>query len=63
MEIITLLLSTYVPTYSQLIPEPTRPIDLWNPFGPTSTPRPKNQVTESLSGPVVERGSCTTISR
>ncbi|RCN29524.1 Carboxylesterase [Ancylostoma caninum] len=43
MEIITLLLSTYVPTYSQLIPEPTRPIDLWNPFGPTSTPRPKNQ--------------------
>ncbi|VDL72187.1 unnamed protein product [Nippostrongylus brasiliensis] len=28
---------------SQNIPEPTRPIDLWNPFGPTTTARPKNQ--------------------
>ncbi|KAK6034568.1 Carboxylesterase [Cooperia oncophora] len=38
-----IFLSVIVPIYAQIIPEPTRPIDLWNPFGPTSTPRPKNQ--------------------
>ncbi|KAK6760173.1 hypothetical protein RB195_021607 [Necator americanus] len=43
MRIISVFLVTYVPIHGQLIPEPTRPIDLWNPFGPTSTPRPKNQ--------------------
>uniref|UniRef100_A0A7I4Z1D1 COesterase domain-containing protein n=2 Tax=Haemonchus contortus TaxID=6289 RepID=A0A7I4Z1D1_HAECO len=38
-----LFISVIVPLCAQIIPEPTRPIDLWNPFGPTSTPRPKNQ--------------------
>lgn len=40
----SVVLSAVVSVCSQIIPEPTRPVDLWNPFGPPSTPRPKNQV-------------------
>ncbi|WKY14608.1 hypothetical protein Q1695_000276 [Nippostrongylus brasiliensis] len=39
----SVLVCVLLPVDSQNIPEPTRPIDLWNPFGPTSTARPKNQ--------------------
>ncbi|KAE9414510.1 hypothetical protein Angca_008622 [Angiostrongylus cantonensis] len=44
---IYLLLSLISPICTQIISEPTRPIDLWNPFGPTSTARPRNQGPKS----------------